>query len=182
MLTGAVGTVTDADGGTVRPGSLDKIVADDATGEVYATSGPGSLLCFGGGTSLAEVNPATGTVKETTGGTFCDTDLAVDSAAGNLLSVNYRSVSVSIPGTSSLVVIPEAKPSNDSVHHLALVLYSTPPLPSVSWLVRSRPGMLRTCLSAQQRQPRTSSISQPASSSRCSSTSTAASSTAAWTG
>jgi hypothetical protein len=146
MLTGAVATVTDADDGTVRPGSLHNIVADDATGEVYATGGPGSLLCFGGGTALAEVNPATGTVKETTGGTFCDTDLAIDSAAGNLISVNYRSVSVNIPGTSSLVVIPEAKPSNDSVHplrtggpvelavdpvhHLALILYATPPLPA----------------------------------------------------
>jgi hypothetical protein len=146
MLTGAVTTATNADGGTVHPGSLKNIVADDATGEVYATAGPGSLLCFGGATSLAEVDPGSGTVTDTTGGTHCDTDLAVDSAAGNLLSVSYRSVSVNIAGTSSLVVMPEANPSADSVyplrtggpfelaadpvHHLALVLYSLPAGPA----------------------------------------------------
>jgi hypothetical protein len=146
MLTGAVTTATDADGGTLRPGSLENIVADDSTGEVYATTGPGSLLCFGGGTSLAEVDPGTGTVTVTTGGTHCDTDLAVDSAAGNLLSVNYRAVSVNFAGSSSLVVIPEATPSDDSVyplrtgapvelaadpvHHLALVLYALPAGPA----------------------------------------------------
>ncbi len=146
MLTGAVTTATDADGGTVRPGSLENIVADDATGEVYATTGPGSLLCFGGGTSVAEVDPGTGAVTVTAGGTHCDTDLAVDSAAGNLISVNYRAVSVNFAGTSSLVVMPEANPSDDSVyplrtggpvelaadpaHHLALVLYALPAGPA----------------------------------------------------
>jgi hypothetical protein len=146
MLTGAVTSATDADGGTVSPGSLENIVADSATGEVYATTGPGSLLCFGGGTSLAEVDPGTGTATATTGGSHCDTDLAVDSAAGNLLSVNYRSVSVNFAGTSSLVVMPEANPSGDSVyplrtgapvelaadpvHHLALVLYALPAGPA----------------------------------------------------
>jgi hypothetical protein len=146
MLTGAVTTATDADGGSARPGSLENIVTDDATGEVYATTGAGSQLCFGGGTSLAEVDPGTGTVTDTTGGTPCDTDLAVDSAAGNLLSVNYRSVSVNFAGTSSLVVMPEGSPSSDSVyplrtgapaelaadpvHHLALVLYALPAGPA----------------------------------------------------
>jgi hypothetical protein len=146
MLTGAVTTATDADGSAVSPGSLENIVADDATGEVYATTGPGSLLCFGGGTSIAEVDPGAGTATVTTGGTHCDTDLAVDSAAGNLLSVNYRSVSVNFAGTSSLVVMPEASPSGDSVyplrtgapvelaadpvHHLALVLYALPAGPA----------------------------------------------------
>jgi hypothetical protein len=142
MLTGAVTTTTDADDGTVRAGSLASIAVDGATGEVYATSGPGSLLCFGGGTSIAEVNPAAGTVTVTTGGTNCDTDLAVDSAAGNLISVNYRAFSVNFAGSSSLVVMPEASPSTDSVYslrtgaplelaadpvrHLALVLYALP--------------------------------------------------------
>jgi hypothetical protein len=142
MLTGAVTSATDADDGTVRAGSLASIAVDDSTGEVYATSGPGSLLCFGGGTSIAEVNPAAGTVTVTTGGTNCDTDLAVDSAAGNLISVNYRAFSVNFAGSSSLVVMPEAKPATDSVyplrtggplelaadpvHHLALVLYALP--------------------------------------------------------
>ena len=146
MTTGAVTSVTDADDGTLSPGSLKNIVVDDATGEVYATVGSGALLCFGGGTSIAEVDPGTGAVAVTTGGTHCDTDLAVDSAAGNLISVNYRSVSLNIPGTSSLVVMPEANPSDDSVyplrtgaplqlaadpvHHLALVLYSSPPVPA----------------------------------------------------
>jgi hypothetical protein len=146
MLTGAVTTATNADDGTLAPRSLRNIVADDATGEVYATAGPGSLLCFGGATSLAEVNPGTGAVTVTTGGTHCDTDLAVDSAAGNLLSVNYRSVSVNFAGTSSLVVMPEANPSGDSVYplrtgapvelaadpvrHLALVLYALPAGPA----------------------------------------------------
>jgi hypothetical protein len=146
MTTGAVTSVTDADDGTLSPGSLKNIVVDDATGDVYATVGSGALLCFGGGTSIAEVDPGTGAVTVTTGGTHCDTDLAVDSAAGNLISVNYRSVSLNIPGTSSLVVMPEANPSDDSVyplrtgaplqlaadpvHHLALVLYSSPPVPA----------------------------------------------------
>jgi hypothetical protein len=146
MLTGAVTTATNADGGTLTPGSLENIVADDATGEAYATTGPGSLLCFGGATSIAEVDPGAGTATATTGGTHCDTDLAVDSAAGDLLSVNYRSVSVNFAGTSSLVVMPEANPSGDSVyplrtgapvelaadpvHHLALVLYALPAGPA----------------------------------------------------
>ncbi|MCW2935383.1 MAG: peptidase and in kexin sedolisin [Actinomycetia bacterium] len=146
MLTGTVTTATDADGGTVPAGSLANIVTDAATGEVYAAAGPGSLLCFGGATSLAEVNPGTGTVTDTTGGTHCDVDLAVDSAAGNLLSVNYRAVSVNFAGTSSLVVMPEANPAADSVyplrtgapvelaadpvHHLALVLYALPAGPA----------------------------------------------------
>lgn len=146
MLTGAVTTATNADGGTLSPGSLENIVADDATGEAYATTGPGSLLCFGGATSIAEVDPGAGTATATTGGTHCDTDLAVDSAAGDLLSVNYRSVSVNFAGTSSLVVMPEANPSGDSVyplrtgapvelaadpvHHLALVLYALPAGPA----------------------------------------------------
>jgi hypothetical protein len=144
MLTGTVATVTDADDGTIRAGSLANIAVDDATGEVYATTTTGPSLCFGGGTSIAEVDPGTGTVTVTTGGTHCDIDLAVDSAAGNLISVNYRSVSLNIAGTSSLVVMPESDPSNDSVyplrtgaplelaadplHHLALVLYSAPPV------------------------------------------------------
>jgi hypothetical protein len=146
MLTGAVTSATDADGSGVPAGSLDDIAVDDATGEVYATGGSGNLLCFGGGTGIAEVNPGTGAVATTTGGTRCDTDLAVDSAAGNLLSVNYRSISVNIAGSSSLVVMPESDPSDDSVyplrtgaplqlaadplHHLALVLYNTPPVPA----------------------------------------------------
>jgi hypothetical protein len=146
MLTGATGTVTDADDGTARPGTLVNIAVDHATGEVYASVAAGALLCFGGGTTLAEVDPGTGTVTVTAGGTHCDTDLAVDSGSGTLLSVNYRSVSLNIPGTSSLIVMPEADPSSDSVyplrtggpielaadpvHHLALVLYSTPPVPA----------------------------------------------------
>jgi hypothetical protein len=146
MLTGAVGTVTVADGGTVHAGSLFNIAVDDATGEVYATTRPGSLLCFGGGTGIAEVDPGTGTATVTTGGTNCDTDLAVDPAAGELISVNYRSVSVNFAGTSSLVVMPEAQPSSDSVYHLrtgaalelaadpvnhlALVLYAQPAGPA----------------------------------------------------
>jgi hypothetical protein len=146
MLTGAVGTAINADDGTAPAGSLDEIALDDSTGEVYVTSGPGGQLCFGGGTSVAAVNPGTGVVTVTNGGTNCDTDLAVDSAAGNLVSVNYRSVSVNFAGTSSLVVMPESDPSNDSVyalrtgapvelavdpvHHLALVLYDLPSGPA----------------------------------------------------
>lgn len=146
MLTGTVTTATDADGGTVRAGSLANIAVDDATGKVYATTRPGSLLCLGGGTSIAEVDPGAGTVTVTTGGTNCDTDLAVDSAAGKLISVNYRSVSVNFAGTSSLVVMPEAEPSADSVYrlrngaalelaadpvnHLALALYAQPAGPA----------------------------------------------------
>ena len=146
MLTGAVTTTTNADGGTLAARSLVNIVADDATGEVYASGGGGSLLCAGGGTSIAEVDPGAATATVTTGGTHCDTDLAVDSAAGNLLSVNYRSASVNIAGSSSLVVMPEASPSSDAVyplrtgapvelaadpvHHLALVLYALPAGPA----------------------------------------------------
>jgi hypothetical protein len=144
MLTGTVTSATDADGSGVPADSLENIAVDDATGEVYATGASGALLCFGGGTAIAEVNPGTGAVTTTTGGTHCDTDLAVDSGAGNLVSVSFRSVSVNIPGTSSLVVMPESDPSDDSVYplrtgaplqlaadplrHLALVLYSSPPV------------------------------------------------------
>ena len=146
MITGAAGAAADADGGTAPAGSLDNIALDDSTGKVYLTSGAGSLLCFGGGASLADVDPGTGTVSVTKAGTNCDTDLAVDSAAGNLISVNYRAVSVNFAGTSSLVVMPESDPADDSVyalrtgapvelaadpvHHLALVLYDMPDGPA----------------------------------------------------
>ncbi|MGH3400851.1 MAG: S8 family serine peptidase [Streptosporangiaceae bacterium] len=146
MTTGAVSTATDADAATARPGSLRNLAVDDATGEVYATAGPGSPICLGSGTALAEVDPAAGTATVTTGGTACDDDLAVDSAAGNLISANYRSVSINFAGSSSLVVMPEAKPSADSVYplrtgaplelaadpvrHLALVLYALPAGPA----------------------------------------------------
>ena len=142
MLTGAVGTITDADDGVVPKGSLDKIAVDNATGEVYSTPGPVSLLCAGGSTSLAEIDPATGSVTVTTGGTYCDTDLVVDSTAGDLLSVSYFAESVNFAGSSSLVVMPKSKPvaysayplrtgapvelAVDPVHHLALVLYALP--------------------------------------------------------
>jgi len=146
MLTGAAGTPVNADDGIAATGSLDNVALDDATGDVYVTSGPGSLLCFGGGTSLSEVNPGTGSVTVTKGGTACDTDLAVDPAAGNLLSLGYRSVSVNFAGSSTLVVMPEDDPSDvttyplrtgegaelavDPVHHLALALYQLPAGPA----------------------------------------------------
>ncbi|HSZ43650.1 MAG TPA: hypothetical protein VK817_27100 [Trebonia sp.] len=142
MLTGAAGIPVNADDGTATAGSLDNIALDSATGEVYVTSGAGSLLCFGSGTSIAEVNPGTGAVTVTKGGTACDTDLAVDSSAGNLVALNYRSVSVNFAGSSSLVVMPEDNPSAvttyplrtgegaelavDPAHHLALALYELP--------------------------------------------------------
>ncbi|MGH3171810.1 MAG: hypothetical protein ACRDN0_38865 [Trebonia sp.] len=146
LLTGAAGTAVNADDGLASPGSLDNMALDSATGEVYVASGPGSLLCFGSGTSIAEVNPGTGAVTVTKGGTACDTGLAVDSAAGNMVSVNYRSVSVNFAGTSSLVVMPEDNPSSvttyplrtgegaelavDPAHHLALALYQLPAGPA----------------------------------------------------
>lgn len=146
MVTGALGTVTDADNGTVPRGSLANIALDDATGHVFLSSAVGSLLCFGGGTSIADIDPGAGTVTTTKGGTNCDTDLAVDSGTGNLVSVNYRSFSVNFAGTSSLVTMPESNPSSvtayalragaplelavDSVHHLALVLYQLPAGPA----------------------------------------------------
>ena len=144
MVTGAAGAATDADDGTAPAGSLDYIALDDSTGEVYVSSGDISFDCFGlgAGASIAAVNPATGAVTVTPAGTDCDEDLAVDSAAGNLISVNERSVSVNFAGSSSLVVMPENDLSDDSVyplrtgapvelaadpvHHLALVLYDMP--------------------------------------------------------
>lgn len=146
--SGALLGTPDLSGYSLKGGVVDAardradLLARIDSGEAYATSGPGSLLCFGGGTSLAEVDPGTGAVTDTTAGTHCDTDLAVDSSAGNLLSVNYRAVSVNFAGSSSLVVMPEANPSADSVyplrtgapvelaadpvHHVALVLYALP--------------------------------------------------------
>ena len=142
MLTGAAGTATDADHGITPKGSLDNIAVDDATGEAYSTPGPGSLLCAGGSTTIAEIDPGTGSVTVTTGGTHCDTDLAVDPTAGNLLSVSYLAESANLAGSSALVVMPKSKPAAysahplrtggpvelavDPVHHLALVLYALP--------------------------------------------------------
>jgi len=147
MTTGAVTAVTNSDGGgAARAGSLDNIALDTATGDVYLSSGPGSLLCFGGGTSLATVDPGAGTATVTNAGTRCDTDLAVDPSSGNLVSVSYRAVSVNFAGSSSLVTMPESNPSADSVfplrtgapaelavdpvNHLALVMYELPTTPS----------------------------------------------------
>jgi hypothetical protein len=145
MKTGAVGTVPDVDDGTIRAGGIQGITLDSATGVVYLAAPSGGFACRAGGDSIAAVNPGTGSVSVIDSGTSCDTDLAVDPAAGNLISVNYHSISLNIPGTSALSVMPENDPSNvtsyslragegiklgiDPVNQLALAMYAQPPGP-----------------------------------------------------
>jgi hypothetical protein len=146
MLTGAVGTVPDVDDGTIADGAIQGITLDSATGVVYLAAPSGGFLCRAGGDSIAAVNPGTGSVSVIDSGTSCDTDLAVDSANGDLISTDYRSISLNIPGTSSLNVMPASDPSNvasyslrageaselgiDPVSQLALTMYPEPAGPA----------------------------------------------------
>jgi hypothetical protein len=146
MLTGAVGTVPDVDDGTIADGAIQGITLDSATGVVYLAAPSGGLLCRAAGDSIAAVNPGTGSVSVIDSGTSCDTDLAVDSANGDLISTDYRSISLNIPGTSSLSVMPESDPSSvtsyslrvgeaselgiDPVSQLALTMYAEPAGPA----------------------------------------------------
>jgi hypothetical protein len=143
MQTGAVAAVPDVDDGVISPGAIAGINLDSSTGEVYLAAPTGrGIQCGTGGDSIAEVNPGTGTVSVVRSGTACDTALAVDPAAGNLISINYRAVSVNFAGTSSLNVMSQSDPTTvvshqlrngagnelaiDPVHHLALTMYDLP--------------------------------------------------------
>jgi hypothetical protein len=146
MATGAVSVLPDVDDGTIRDGSIQGITLDSATGVVYLASPAETGFCRDDADSIAEVNPGTGSVSVVDSGTSCDTDLAVDPVAGNLISTSYRSISDLIPGTSSLNVMPESDPSNvtsyplrtgeaawlgiDPVNQLALTMYEAPPGPA----------------------------------------------------
>lgn len=146
MTTGAVGVVPDVDDGAIANGAIQGITLDSATGVVYLASPNGGFLCRPGGDSIAEVNPGTGSVSVIDSGSSCDTALSVDPSAGNLISLNYHSVSLNIPGTSSLTVAPESDPSDvteyslrigeaaelaiDPASHLAVTMYAEPPGPS----------------------------------------------------
>ncbi|HEX8004820.1 MAG TPA: hypothetical protein VF482_00150, partial [Trebonia sp.] len=141
MLTGALGTVSNADNGSVPAGTFADIAVDGSTGDVFlGTTGGG--ICFGGTEPIAEVDPATGIVTSGQGGSRCDVGIAVDQAAGNLIFDSYRAISVNFAGSSSLNVVSEAGLTStasyplrtgrglalaaDPVHHLALVLYNLP--------------------------------------------------------
>lgn len=146
MATGAVGEIPDVDDGAIRDGAIQGITLDSATGVVYLASPNGGFLCRAGGDSIAEVNPGTGSVSVIDSGTSCDTALAVDPVAGNLISINDHSISLNIPGTSALSVMPESDPSSvasyplrvgegaelgiDPVSQLALTMYGEPPGPA----------------------------------------------------
>jgi hypothetical protein len=147
MNTGAEHVVPDVDDGTIRNGTIQGITIDSATGVVYLAAPSGQrIICHGGGDSIAAVDPGTGSVSVIGSGTNCDSDLAVDPAAGTLISTSYRSVSINLAGTSSLNVAPESDPSNvtsyplrmgaaselgiDPVSHLALTMYYQPAGPS----------------------------------------------------
>lgn len=145
MKTGAEHVVPDVDS-TIRDGAIQGITLDSATGVVYLAAPSGGLICRGGGDSIAAVDPGTGSVSVIGSGTNCDTDLAVDPAAGTLISTSYHSFSLNIPGTSSLNVAPESDPSSvasyslraggaaelgiDPVSHLALTMYPEPAGPA----------------------------------------------------
>jgi hypothetical protein len=142
MKTGAMGVVPDVDDGTIRNGAIQGITLDSATGVVYLAAPSGEITCRSAGDSIAAVNPGTGSVSVIDSGTSCDTDLAVDPAAGTLISTSYHSFSVNLPGSSSLNVAPESNPSSvtsyplrvgaalklgiDPVNHLAVTMYAGP--------------------------------------------------------
>ncbi|HEY4019556.1 MAG TPA: hypothetical protein VGM75_12760, partial [Pseudonocardiaceae bacterium] len=144
LATGTVGSAIPGDPSGTPAGKYSLIDIDQATGAVLLSHVGGGLICFNGGAAnVASVNIDTGTATAATSSDGCSDAIADDSGSGTLYQMSYRSFSVNIAGTTNLVPVsgnPLAEGSPiavrqqpalglavDSVHHLGLVAFQTPP-------------------------------------------------------
>ncbi|MEV0804675.1 S8 family serine peptidase [Kribbella sp. NPDC050281] len=146
LATGTPAPVIAADPpGAVR-GGFKMIELDRQTGTVYLSRTSSSLICIGGGAgSAVSVDLDTSALRLSDSGSVCANGLALDEGADRLYQLSYRSVSLNIVGTTSMSVLAgetmtTAAPTIpvrqqqaaylaiDSVHHLGLVAFRTPPV------------------------------------------------------
>ena len=142
--TGTVGTTIPADPAGTPAGTYSLIDIDQTTGAVLLSHVGGGLICFSGGaTNVASIDLDTGTATAATSADGCSDAIAEDSGSGTLYQMSYRSFSVNIAGTTNLIPVsgtprtegtpiavrqqPALGLAVDSVHHLALVAFQTPP-------------------------------------------------------
>ncbi|GAA3431987.1 S8 family serine peptidase [Kutzneria kofuensis] len=143
LATATAGQPIAADKG-VPAGTYFLIDVDQKTGQVFVGKAGGGLICFAGGAGLvARVDLDTATVTAADRADGCAGSLAVDDGTNTAYQLSYRSVSVNINGTSNLIPVagdtlasgtgiavrqqPSLTLAVDSVHHLALVAFQTPP-------------------------------------------------------
>jgi hypothetical protein len=144
LATGAVGTAIPADPSGAPAGEYSLIDIDSSTGAVLLSHVGGGLICFmGGATNVASVDLDTGAATAAKSADGCSDAIAEDSGSGTLYQMSYRSFSVNIAGTTNLIPVsgnplaegtpialrqqPALTLAVDSVHHLALVAFQTPP-------------------------------------------------------
>jgi hypothetical protein len=146
LASGVLGPAIPADPpGAVR-GGFKMIELDRETGTVYLSRTSSSLICIGGGAgSAVSVDLDSGALRLSDSGSVCANGLALDEGADRLYQLSYRSVSLNIVGTTSMSVLAgdtmtTAAPTIpvrqqqaaylaiDSVHHLGLVAFRTPPV------------------------------------------------------
>jgi hypothetical protein len=143
ISTGALGAAIAADAPGVTAGKYLTIDIDAKTGQVDLAHLQRSLICFGAAVgNVAEVDLDTGTVTASQSASNCAYAFASDGPADQLYQLTYRSFSVNILGTSTLVPVArdtlepgDALPVRtqfgltmaiDSAHRLALVAFPTP--------------------------------------------------------
>jgi predicted secreted protein len=144
LTTGAVGTAIPADPAGTPAGEYSLIDIDQSTGAVLLSHVGGGLICFiGGASNVASIDLDAGTATAAKSADGCSDAIADDSGTGTLYQMSYRSFSVNIAGTTNLIPVsgnpltagigiavrqqPALTLAVDSVHHLALVAFQTPP-------------------------------------------------------
>jgi hypothetical protein len=144
LTTGTVGTAIPADPAGTPAGEYSLIDIDQATGTVLLSHVGGGLICFfGGASNVASIDLDAGTATAAKSADGCSDAIADDSGTGTLYQMSYRSFSVNIAGTTNLIPVsgnpltagaaiavrqqPAHTLAVDSVHHVALVAFQTPP-------------------------------------------------------
>jgi hypothetical protein len=143
LATGALGAAIPADAPGVPAGRYNAIDLDQATGQVDLAHLGGGFICFGAQLgNVAEVNLDSGAVIPSQTVSSCALGFTTDSVGGRLYQLTYRSFSVNILGTTSLVPIAATDltvgttlpvrvqvgrgVTVDGTHQLALVTFTTP--------------------------------------------------------
>ncbi|GIH20883.1 hypothetical protein Raf01_90550 [Rugosimonospora africana] len=143
LADGTLGTAIPADAPGIQAGWYSGIDIDSRTGVVELAHLGGSLICIGSTPgAVAAVNLDTAAVTASSGVPGCAYGFASDGQGGKVYQLTYRSFSVNILGTTSLVPVdagtltagtPMAVRTQvglgvavDGTHQLALVAFPTP--------------------------------------------------------
>ncbi|MCU1686456.1 MAG: peptidase and in kexin sedolisin [Amycolatopsis sp.] len=149
LSSGAIGAAILADGPGTTAGVYRLLDLNQATGQVYLSKDTSGLICFGGGVGAAVVgvNLDSGALLPAPSASQCSGSLGIDDVANKVYQLPYRSFSVNIVGTTTLNPLDGATLVSgpvstirqqqaahlaiDSVNHLALIAFRTPPVLSI---------------------------------------------------